>query len=73
MTPELQRFLAEIGAGREINMDRLRQAMFDARYTGPTTIHWRNGVPRQLDIFASPIRLSIVEGLDNQKGPGSGS
>lgn len=73
MTPELHRFLEMIGAGREIDMDRLKTAMRDARYTGTTSIHWRNGLPLQLDIFATAIRVSIVEGLDNQKGPGSGS
>ena len=72
MTPQLQKFLAEIGDGRALDIDQVFAAARHAHYSGPITFHCRNGIPHQLDIFATPIRLSIVEGLDSQKGSRSG-
>lgn len=42
------------------------EAMYQSRFTGSTTIHWRNGLPRQVDL-GSPVRLSIVQPLDNDE------
>jgi hypothetical protein len=39
------------------------EAMYQARFTGPTTIHWKDGLPKQVDL-GSPVRLSIVQPLD---------
>lgn len=70
MSPTLQRLLAQLGPGQQLEFRKLEEAIAAAKYTGITVHHWLNGRLRQIDLGA-PIRLSIIEGLDN-KDPSDG-
>ena len=71
MSPTLQRLLQQLGPGERVDFSTLAEAIYDAKYTGITMIHWLNGRPRQVDLGA-PVRLSIVESLDTPTKPGAG-
>lgn len=63
LTPALQKLMEQLGPAEQMSFPRLLQAIYAVKFTGPITLHCRNGEPQQVDIGA-PIRLSIVEGLD---------
>lgn len=75
LSPTLQALLDRLDPSQRIDFANLAEAIYAARYTGTTLIHWRNGKPQQVDLGA-PIRLSIVEGqqpgVDKQGGNSSG-
>lgn len=68
--PALQKLLDRLGPTDQLDFVRLAEVIYESRFTGPTTIHWRNGVPQQIDL-GPPIRLSIVQGLDSAAKPDS--
>lgn len=72
--PKIERLLQALGAPGALDYPRFLAAIYETGYTGPYTVHCRNGVAKQVDIGA-PIRLSIVEadpgGLDSEKPPGA--
>lgn len=63
MTPQLKALLDRLPADQQVDFDNLRAALKAIRYTGPSTIHWLNGDPKQIDL-GPPVKLSIVAGLD---------
>jgi hypothetical protein len=63
MTPQLKALLDRLPDDQRVDFDRLCAAILAIRYTGPSTIHWLNGVPKQIDL-GPPIKLSIVQGED---------
>lgn len=52
--------LQEIPTPEEMSFLALAEAIHRAGFTGPTTIHWKAGVPMQVDL-GSPVKLSIVQ------------
>ena len=66
LSPALQRLLAHLEMGEGINFARLQDAIYHTKFTGPVVLHCYEGVPQQVDL-GSPIRLSIVEGVDTAK------
>ena len=74
MTPlhtTITSLLAALPPTDQLTFAALAEAIHSTRFTGATVIHWQNGRPRQIDL-GSPVRLSIVEGLDSQTRNGSG-
>lgn len=69
--PKLQKLLASLPPPEQMSFLRLADALSQAKFTGSTTVHWLNGVPKQLDL-GSPVRLSIVEGVDTSGGSDPG-
>lgn len=68
IAPALQRLVELLDPAEQLSFQRLLIAVYAVRFTGPVTLHCRNGVPHQVDIGA-PLRLSIVEGgVDNTPG-----
>lgn len=72
MSPALQKLLAQIVPGTQLEFDRLQEALLQVRFTGPVTYDYLNGVPQQINL-GPPIRLSICRGerptgLDTGKG-----
>lgn len=67
MTPQLQALLDSLPDSDRVEWVNLVSAVYTARYTGISIIHWKNGVPKQIDL-GQPIRLSIVSGLDTPHG-----
>lgn len=60
MTQALQALLRELEGGAQ-SLEHLQQALYNARFTGPLTIHCVGGRPKQIDIGA-PVRIRVVEG-----------
>ena len=60
MSPELQRLLVALGPEGARSLEHLAQAIYNIRFTGPTTIHWLGGRPKQIDL-GHPVKLTIVE------------
>lgn len=69
MTPQLKALLDRLPDDQRVDFTRLADALKAVRYTGPTTIHWLNGEPQQIDL-GPPVKLSIVAGLDKPRGSG---
>lgn len=65
-TTDITKVLAELSDPSAISFFALADAIYRARFTGPTLIHWANGLPKQVDL-GSPVRLSIVQPLDNRE------
>jgi hypothetical protein len=66
ISPALRRLLEEAGPSGIRSLNHLADLIYRQRFSGPTTIHWYQGRPRQID-FGAPIRLSIMEGgLDSK-------
>lgn len=60
----IQRLMAHLAAlpqGSPLDLETFTELIHVVRYTGPYTVHNRNGVPHQIDL-GQPIRLSIVQG-----------
>ena len=64
LTPALQKLIDALPPPERLTYLSIADAIYQARYTGFTGIHWLNGVPRQIDLGA-PVRLTIVEALDS--------
>lgn len=67
LAPSLQRLLESLGPAEQLSFPKLLEAVYSIRYTGAVTLHLRNGEVKQVDMGA-PVRLSIMEGLDNKGG-----
>ena len=63
--PAVESLLTALGPPKDMSFPKLLEALHTVGYTGPIVLHCRNGVPQQVDVGA-PIRLCIVEGLDNR-------
>jgi hypothetical protein len=62
-TRDISAILRELGAPSAPTLLHLADAIYRAGYTGPMTIHWKAGEPKQVDLGA-PVRLSIAQALD---------
>jgi hypothetical protein len=71
ITPGLQRLLDAAGPGGIKSLTHLERLIRKTGFTGPTTIHWLGGRPRQLDL-GQPVRLTIVEGGLDTEAPTRG-
>ena len=69
MRPELQDLLAKIMAGPQLDYGTLMEAIHSSRFTGPLTVDFLNGVPRQINL-GQPVKLSICQGLPADSGKG---
>lgn len=65
----LQKLLDRLDGATPIDPATFQQAIYDARFTGAVTTHYRNGVPQQVDLGA-PVKLTICAGArtDTQGG-----
>ena len=68
----IARLVASLPPAERLTFMALAEAIYSVRFTGATTIHWRNGVPKQIDLGA-PVKLAIVEGLDTPPRSSAGS
>jgi hypothetical protein len=64
--PAVQKLLDKL-ATPEVSPVELAEAIYDARYTGPITTHYRNGVPQQVDL-GPPVRVTICAGMRKDSG-----
>lgn len=72
LDPIVQRLIAALPPEDQLTFAALAEAVYSVRFTGFTGIHWKNGVPKQLDLGA-PVKLSIVDGLDSGAASRAGS
>jgi hypothetical protein len=63
IAPALEKLLTQLPPADQLQFQSLLEAVFTTKYTGFIGLHCFNGIPKQVDL-GSPIRLSIVEGLD---------
>lgn len=70
MDQRLQAFLASLPADGQLEFLGLCEAIYKIRFTGPTMIHWRNGLPKQIDM-GQPIRLTICAGTSTDESGGT--
>lgn len=76
MSPALQRLLDSLPPGVELDFQRLLDAVYQVRFTGPLTIDFLNGSPKQISL-GQPVKLAICSGtphetLDNARGSRAG-
>lgn len=69
----VQRLLSLLPAPEEgLEFPRLLEALYSVRFTGPLTVDFLNGVPRQISL-GPPIRLTILQGgVDKPEGSRTG-
>lgn len=72
MDAKLQAFLDGLPTPDSLEFLALCESMYRIRFTGPTTIHWRNGLPKQIDL-GQPIRLTICSGEVTDESEGKDS
>lgn len=75
LSPKLQRLLAELPADAALDFPRLLDAIYRVHFTGPLTVDFYNGEPRQISL-GQPVKLAICRGqrnggLDTRKEPPS--
>lgn len=61
MNDQLQKLLSSLPPEDRQGFFQLWEAIYQARITGPVTVHCFNGIPKQMSI-GQPILLSIAEG-----------
>lgn len=75
LTFTLQRLLDSLPPGDQLDFQRLLDAVFSVRFTGPLTVDFLNGTPKQISL-GQPVKLTICSaaqnGLDTPKGSGAG-
>lgn len=67
LSPALQRLLDQLSSADQLSFFSLVDAIYSVRFTGPTTIDWHNGVPKQIS-FGQPVKLAICAGGSNGQG-----
>lgn len=64
LDPRIQRILDQLPEG-PLEFQDLQQAIYNARYSGPLTFDFLNGLPKQINL-GQPVKLVICQGgLDN--------
>lgn len=72
LNPTLESLLSQLPPGRQLEFQALMEAVYSVRFTGPVTIDFLNGTPRQISL-GQPVKLAICAGgLDNAKNHGVG-
>lgn len=65
----LEALLARLpSGGADLEFGQLLEALHQARFTGPLTVDFLNGMPRQINL-GQPVRFSIVHGGLDKPGP----
>lgn len=69
--PAIARLLEQLPQGRDLEFAALLEAVERARFTGPLTVDFFNGRPRQINL-GQPVKLTICSGdstggLDNER------
>ena len=71
ISPTLQSLLDQLPPADRLEFGALLQAIEAVRFTGPLTIDFLNGMPRQINL-GQPVKLAICagarNGLDNAGG-----
>lgn len=71
MSPALQKLLDYLPQGQELEFQRLLEAVYTIRFTGPMTIDFLNGTPKQIAL-GQPVKLAICSATPHgplDKGP----
>jgi len=68
--------LAHLPPAEQLEFAALQEAIYRVRFTGPVTIDFLNGVPRQISL-GQPVKLAICQatpagGLDKPPRSGTG-
>lgn len=72
LSPGLQRLLDQLPPGQALDFQRLLESIYYTRFTGPMTIDFLNGIPKQINL-GQPVRLAICAGgVDNGRKPDPG-
>lgn len=61
ISPSLQKLLDQLPAGQDLEFGRLLEAVERSRFSGPLTIDFFNGRPRQINL-GQPVKLTICSG-----------
>ena len=62
LSPTLQRLLDQLPEGESaLDFQRLLEAVYTVRFTGPLTVDFLNGQPRQISL-GQPVKLAICAG-----------
>lgn len=61
LAPTLQRLLDSLPPSDQLDFHRLIEAVYQVRFTGPLTIDFLNGLPRQINL-GQPVKLAICTG-----------
>lgn len=61
ISPKLQQLLDALPEGQELEFQRLLEAVYTIRFSGPLTIDFLNGNPQQISL-GQPVRLAICAG-----------
>lgn len=56
--PALTRLLAELPPDQALEFQTLLEAIYTTRFTGPLTVDFLNGMPRQINL-GPPVKLTI--------------
>lgn len=64
LSPILDRLLAQLPPGDQLDFQRLLEAVYSVRFTGPVTIDFLNGTPKQINL-GQPVKLAICSGTLN--------
>lgn len=69
----VQRLLDRLPPPEEgLEFQALLEALYSVRFTGPLTLDFLNGLPRQINL-GQPVRLTIVQGgVDRAEPPDPG-
>lgn len=80
LAPTLQRLLDALPPADQLEFHALLHAVYAVRFTGPLTIDFLNGLPRQINL-GQPVKLTIChadsapaaqKGLDSPPASASG-
>lgn len=72
ISPTLQALLDRLPPGDRLEFGPLLAAIESVRFTGPLTVDFLNGMPRQISL-GPPLKLTICQrALDNGRGSGTG-
>lgn len=67
LAPTLERLLAALPAADQLEFPALLIAVEKVRFTGPLTIDFLNGLPRQINL-GQPVKLAICHGDSGREG-----
>lgn len=68
MSPALQSLLARLPPGDTLDFSKLIDAIYAVRFTGPLTVDFLNGAPKQISL-GQPVKLAICAGGNGQTAP----
>jgi hypothetical protein len=63
LNPQVEALLAQLETDPGLEFVRLLEAVHTIRFTGPLTVDFLNGIPRQINL-GHPVKLAICQGVD---------